>query len=98
MLQCVAVCCSALQCVAVRCSALQCVAVRCSVLHCVALCCSVLQYCAVSYVLGFRFRVWVLESVYVNIIFVNLSCLNVVYIMSTRTQGVGSGCRVNIVL
>jgi len=57
VLQCVAVCCSALQCVAVRCSvlqciavccsALQCVAVRCSVLQCVAVCCSVLQCVAV---------------------------------------------------
>jgi len=43
MLQCVAVCCSALQCVAVRCSALQCVAVRCSALQCVAVCCGALQ-------------------------------------------------------
>jgi len=53
VLQCVAVCCSALQCAAVRCSVLQCVAVccsalqcaaaRCSVLQCVAVCCSALQ-------------------------------------------------------
>jgi len=47
VLQCVAVCCSALQCVAVRCSVLQCVAVCCSALQCVAVCRSVLQ-CAVS--------------------------------------------------
>ena len=53
MLQCVAVCCSALQCVAARCSALQCVAVSparytLSVLQCVAVFCSVLQCNAVS--------------------------------------------------
>jgi len=42
VLQCVAVCCSALQCVAVCCSVLQCVAVCCSVLQCFAVCCSVL--------------------------------------------------------
>jgi len=47
VLQCVAVCCSALQCVAVRCSALQCVAVRCSALQCVAVRCGVLQRVAV---------------------------------------------------
>ena len=41
MLQCVAVCCSALQCVAVRCSALQCVAVCCSVMQVATACCSV---------------------------------------------------------
>jgi len=35
-----------LQCVAVCCSALQCVAVRCSVLQCVAVCCSVMQWIA----------------------------------------------------
>ena len=57
MLQCVAVCCSALQCVVVccRCSVLPCVAVRCSVLLCVAVRCSVFQcvavrlYCAYVY-------------------------------------------------
>ena len=49
VLQCVAVCCSALQCVAVCCSVLQCAAVCCSVLQCVAVCCSVLQYVAVCY-------------------------------------------------
>jgi len=38
VLQCAAVCCSALQCAAVCCSVLQCAAVRCSVLHCVAVC------------------------------------------------------------
>ena len=43
MLQCVAVCCSALRCVAVCCGALQCAAVRCSVLRCVAVCCGVLR-------------------------------------------------------
>ena len=59
LLQCVAVCCSALQLVIcakasvllnvpsalryVCCSVLQCVAVCCSVLQCVAVCCSVLQ-------------------------------------------------------
>jgi len=43
MLQCVAVCCSALQCAASCCSVLQCVAVCCSMLQCVAVCCSVLQ-------------------------------------------------------
>jgi len=48
VLQCVAVCCSALQCDAVCCSLLQCVAsVFCGVLQCVALCCGVLQCVAV---------------------------------------------------
>ena len=63
MLQCVAVCCSALQSVAVCCSVavrysvlqcvtarysvLQCVAVRCSVLQSLTLCCSALQCVAV---------------------------------------------------
>ena len=37
------VCCSVLQCVAVCDSALQFVAVRCSVLQCVAVCCSVFE-------------------------------------------------------
>jgi len=36
MLQCVAVCCSALQCIAACCSVLQCVAACCSVLQCPA--------------------------------------------------------------
>jgi len=49
VLQCVAVCCSALQCVVVCCSALQCVAVCCSALQGVAGCCSVLQCVAVCY-------------------------------------------------
>ena len=43
VLQCVAVCCSALQSVAACCSVLQCVTECCSVLQCVAVCCSVLQ-------------------------------------------------------
>jgi len=43
VLQCVAVCCSALQCVAVYWSVLQCIANCCSVLQGVALCCSILQ-------------------------------------------------------
>jgi len=60
VLQCVAVCCSALQCVAIWysvlqddavlagwCSVLQCVAVCCSVFQCVAVLCSVLQNDAV---------------------------------------------------
>jgi len=61
MLQCIAMCCSALQCVAVHCNVLQCVAVRCSVLQRaiaflaavgsmlqrVAMCCNVLQ-CAIA--------------------------------------------------
>jgi len=47
VLQCVAVCSSALQCVPMRCSVLQCVAVCCSVLQYVT-CCSVLQGVAVK--------------------------------------------------
>jgi len=47
VLQCIAVCCSALQCVAVHCSALQCVAVRCSALQCIAARCNLLQCAAV---------------------------------------------------
>jgi len=38
-----------LQCVALCCSALHSVAVRCNALHCVALCCTVLQRVAVHY-------------------------------------------------
>jgi len=45
VLQCVAVCCSALQCVAVRCSVLQCVAVCYSVLQCVTVCCKCVAVC-----------------------------------------------------
>jgi len=46
VLQCGAVCCSAVQCVAVRCSVLQCGAVSCSAVQCVAVRCSVLQFLA----------------------------------------------------
>ena len=40
LLQCGAVCRSALQCAVVCCCVLQCVAVRCRVLQCAAVCCS----------------------------------------------------------
>jgi len=47
VLQCFAVCCSALQCVAVCCSVLQCLVVCCSVLQCLAMCHRLLQ-CVVA--------------------------------------------------
>ena len=49
VLQCVAVCCSALQCVTLCCIVLQCIVVYCSVMQFVAACCSVLQCVAVRY-------------------------------------------------